>query len=206
MTFANPSPSRPRRLDSLIRRERRTRRRGGDASTARAPSIGVGGSREVMFTSFVLMAVTGTVTEVGTRRRRWTDAATTLARDERARPRRERKRPNGERRGTKTDEEDAAVARAGGIVWKTHAFAKPSPTRKRNARVRHRDREDAIAPCVGAITDRTHIFLRVRVTRKPLGSFETSRRRSKKPRASTPRRARRRRTEPEAHPNPPTPP
>ena len=50
---------------------------------------------------------------------------------------------------------------------------------------RHRDREDAIAPCVGAITDRTHIFLRVRVTRKPLGSFETSRRRSKKPRAST---------------------
>ena len=91
-------------------------------------------------------------------------------------------------------------------MWKTHAFAKPSPTRKRNARVRHRDREDAIAPCVGAITDRTHIFfLRVRVTRKPLGSFETSRRRSKKPRASTPRRARRRRTEPEAHPNPPTP-
>ena len=87
-------------------------------------------------------------------------------------------------------------------MWKTHAFAKPSPTRKRNARVRHRDREDAIAPCVGAMTDRTHIF---RVTRKPLVSFETSRRRSKKLRASTPRRARRRRTEPEAHPNPPAP-
>ncbi len=90
-------------------------------------------------------------------------------------------------------------------MWKTHAFAKPSPTRKRNARVRRRDREDAIAPCVGAMTDRTHIFLRVRVTRKPLGSFETSRRRSKKPRASTPRLARRRQTEPEAHPNPPAP-
>jgi len=51
-------------------------------------------------------------------------------------------------------------------VWKTHAFAKPSPTRKRNARVRHRDREDAIAPCVGAMTDRTHIFRRVRVHQK----------------------------------------
>ena len=49
-------------------------------------------------------------------------------------------------------------------MWKTHAFAKPSPTRKRNARVRHR--EDAIAPCVGAMTDRTHIFPRVRVHQK----------------------------------------
>lgn len=69
------------------------------------------------------------------------------------------------------------------------------------ALVRHR--EDAITPCVGAMTDRIRIVLRVRVTRKTLGSFETSRRRSKKPPASTPRLAHLRRTEPDTHPKRP---
>lgn len=69
------------------------------------------------------------------------------------------------------------------------------------ALVRHR--EDAITPWVGAMTDRNDIVLRVRVTRKTLGSFETSRRRSKKPPASTLRLVRLRRTKPDTHPNPP---